>query len=447
VSGTGTTETIAVTVHGTGGAVDLAVPLGAGVADVAREYAAQCGLPQVPTLLTSVGRQLAPETSLAAARVESGDVLVAAFGAPGAAAPDTTPSAAAMTDDSSRGAAAWFAVSAVVAVLAGVLAAGADRASWLATVVVLGSAALVGMLPVGRFRRQRAAVAPAFAGAAAFALAWEAGDSRFPLAVAVAALAAAVGAAVARILADHRTETPDVWIVSALTVFGVVGGGVLLDAPPQVAWSVLLVLALLASRFVPAFAIDVPDQLLIDLERLAVNAWSARDRTTGKRGRVVVPEAGINELLTRAAYVVNAAAVATLAVVLVAAPALLWTATAPVDRPGAMALLLFAGGGFLLAARSHRHPPARILLRLTGLVAWVAPTVSLLVTASDGTLTYVALGSPVLAAGVLVAAVATGRGWRSVWWARRAEIAETLCGMFAVGALVVSSGLFRLLWE
>jgi len=48
---------------------------------------------------------------------------------------------------------------------------------------------------------------------------------------------------------------------------------------------------------------------------------------------------------------------------------------------------------------------------------------------------------------VLMVAVALGRGWRSAWWSRRAEVAEAVCGAFAVGAVVVAVGLFRHLWE
>jgi hypothetical protein len=44
-------------------------------------------------------------------------------------------------------------------------------------------------------------------------------------------------------------------------------------------------------------------------------------------------------------------------------------------------------------------------------------------------------------------AVATGRGWRSAWWSRRAEVAEGLAGAGTIAALVVASGLFRTLWE
>jgi hypothetical protein len=52
-----------------------------------------------------------------------------------------------------------------------------------------------------------------------------------------------------------------------------------------------------------------------------------------------------------------------------------------------------------------------------------------------------------LAVLLVVVAVATGRGWRSAWWSRRAEVAEGLAGAGAIAALVVASGLFRALWE
>ena len=53
------------------------------------------------------------------------------------------------------------------------------------------------------------------------------------------------------------------------------------------------VLATLAARIVPGLVVDVPDQYLIDLERLAVTAWSARDQPTGKRGRTMIPPAAV----------------------------------------------------------------------------------------------------------------------------------------------------------
>ena len=60
MTGSATTDTIAVTVHGPTGALDLLVPVGAAVADVAREYAASCGLPQPPELLTPARPRCCP---------------------------------------------------------------------------------------------------------------------------------------------------------------------------------------------------------------------------------------------------------------------------------------------------------------------------------------------------------------------------------------------------
>jgi hypothetical protein len=48
---------------------------------------------------------------------------------------------------------------------------------------------------------------------------------------------------------------------------------------------------------------------------------------------------------------------------------------------------------------------------------------------------------------VVLAAMATGRGWRSAWWSRRAEVAEALCGSSALALVLVASGFFRHLWE
>ena len=57
------------------------------------------------------------------------------------------------------------------------------------------------------------------------------------------------------------------------------------------------------------------------------------------------------------------------------------------------------------------------------------------------------LGSVALAVVLVVVAVAVGRGWRSAWWSRRAEVAEGLCGAFALAAVFVATGWFRQLWE
>ena len=56
----------------------------------------------------------------------------------------------------------------------------------------------------------------------------------------------------------------------------------------------------------------------------------------------------------------------------------------------------------------------------------------------------VAIGLAVL---LVVVAVAAGRGWRSAWWARRAEVAEAFSGALTLAALFVATGFCRTIWE
>ena len=471
MSGLGTTDTVALTVHSEHGAVDLVVPLGATVADVSREYAARCGLPVPPPLTTSTGRALAAGTSLAGSGVVSGGVLIASTSGastsgsstslastsgPSTGGPVQPPPARARERQADlaqpgAGSAACFAVAAVMGVLAALLVAGRDDAVHDWVVGLLATAAVVGVLPLGRYADVRATSAPAFAGAAAYAICWQPGEAYHALTFGIAGLAAAVAAGVARAVGAERTEAHNVWIAGGTLTFLVAGAGVLGGYSPQVAWSLLLTLCVLAARFVPAFAIDVPDQMLIDLEKLAVTAWSARDRTTGRRGRMVIPEAGISDLMVRGWRIVDAATVGILVIVVVSLPSLNAAvdrgADRDVDRYGVLALAFFAGASFLLAARSYRHALAAGMLRAAGIYAWVVLAVLALRERPDADLMLVAVVALVLACGVLASAVATGRGWRSVWWARKAEVAEVLCGSGAVGAFFVASAVFRHMWE
>ncbi len=439
---------VALTVHGRAGVVDLLVPAGASVEDVSREYAAQCGLAFVPVLHGHDGRELGPDRALTDVEVASGAVLVAAGSAPGSAAgPAPTVVRRHLVDPPASFAAVWCAVAVTTAGLAGWFAARTTGDAHDAAVLVLAATAVVGVLPWGDLAAPRAVAAPAFGAAAAFATVWAPEPERLPTVVGLSALVAAVVAAVGRALDRRAEEMLRVWVVTGLGLFAVTAAGALLGTRPEVVWGALLVLAMLAARFVPSLAVDVPDQLLIDIERLAVTAWSARDRPRGRRGRTVVPADGVAVVAARAARTVTGAAGAIWAVVAVAAPMLLSTAGLPVDRVGARVLVGLVGGALLLAARSYRHAAARALLRGAGLTCWATLLVVLLGAMEDDRRFTVAVAVVLLAALLVVVAVATGRGWRSAWWSRRAEVAEGLAGAGAIAALVVSSGLFRTLWE
>ena len=163
------------------------------------------------------------------------------------------------------------------------------------------------------------------------------------------------------------------WIVAgAVRLRAHLAAARLAGAPPRLTWSLLLMLAVLAARVVPGLVVDVPDQYLIDLERLAVTAWSARERPGGKRGRAVVPASAASVVAGHGTRMLTAATAAIAVVVLVSAPLLLATATLRVDRIGARCLVGFAGAALLLAARSYRHRGAGALLRTAGLGCWLA---------------------------------------------------------------------------
>lgn len=443
---TGTGDVVALSVHGPGGVVDLVVPSMATAADVAQEYAAQVGLPVVPSLGTTTGLALQPALPLADAGVSPGSLLVVV--------PDTVPGLPAgearppgRTADGGPWLAALLVVAGALALLAGWSAATATGAARDATVVVLVVGALLAALPVGRWAAARALVAPAYAGAAAYAVVWDPAPERLPTVLGVAALVSAVAAATARALAPHGSELLRVWTVVGLGFFLVTMGGALVGAGSQLVWAVLLVLAMLAPRFVPGFAVDVPDQMLIDVERLAVTAWSARERPTGRRGRTVVAPATVRAVAARGARTVTAASAGVLVVLLLAAPGVLSSVDEPADVVGARLLVLLSGGAVLLAARSYRHRLARVLLRVGGLACWAALLLDLAPTLPEGSGWWLALGAVGVGVLVVLAAVATGRGWRSAWWSRRAEVLEGLTAALALACLVPASGLFRHLWE
>lgn len=444
-----TTNSLAVTVHGPAGVIDLVVPTAAVALDVAQEYARQSGLDVVPALHTSTGRPIPADVALVDDGIETGDVLVATM--VGFRHAVTTPRRhQPVLTRSGPGAlsALFFCLAAAAAALAGWCAARSPSGDLqTAAVAVLAGAALLGVLPIGRFVAHRVIAAPAFAAAAAFAVVWDPELARLPMVVGLTGLVAALTAAVGRALDRRSEEALRVWIVVGVVLFVVTGLGALAGAPAQLCWSLLVLGAMLAARFVPGYAVDVPDQYLIDLERLAVSAWSAREQPSGKRGRSVVPLGAIAVLATRGTRIITASGAAILAVVVIAAPMLLLTATRPIDLIGARCLVGFAGGGLLLAARSYRHSAARVLLRVAGLVCWVALLVVLLRSTGDDLDWWLAVAAVLLGVLVVVVAVAVGRGWRSAWWSRRAEVAEGLCAAFALASLVVSAGWFRALWE
>jgi hypothetical protein len=440
-------DVLAITVHGPVGALDLMVPGSATVVDVAREYAAQAGLAAIPLLCSRSGDLLPATASLDDLGIDTGGLLVATTGVPRPSTRTAQRPARQTRTAAGPVVVLWCAVAASVAVLSGWCAAHAGTRDHDLAIGALVAAALLGLVPAGAHAVPRVVAAPCFAGAAGFAWAWDPEPQRLPMVLGITAASVAVGAALARAVAGRAEAQLKVLVIAGALVFGVTGALTLLGWAPRADWAILLVGALLAARFVPGLAVDVPDQYLVDFERLAVTAWSARDGGPRRRVRSIVPVAAVAEVADRGARVVTTATAAVLVVALVSAPLLLWTATLPVDRVGARFEVGLVGAALLLAARSYRHAAARLLLRGAGLACWLALATYAAPRLTTGQLLAVSLAATGLAFLVVLAAMATGRGWRSAWWSRRAEVAEALCGSSALALVLVASGFFRHLWE
>jgi hypothetical protein len=144
-------ETLALSVHGPGGVLDLVVPAGATGTDVALEYARQAGLGVVPKLHTTTGRAIDSARPLTEEQVTSGQLLVAALGGPASAATGVR-----RTDEAPEAAGSLsglvLAVAAGTAILAGWFASHVDSfVIHTIAVDLLAVGAILGVIPVGRY--------------------------------------------------------------------------------------------------------------------------------------------------------------------------------------------------------------------------------------------------------------------------------------------------------
>ena len=223
----------------------------------------------------------------------------------------------------------------------------------------------------------------------------------------------------------------------------------LLGWDARVAWTLLVFLSMMAARFAPSLAIDVPDEALLDLDRLAVTAWSARDtRRSSRRGRIVVGADAMERLVHRASRIVTGASVAILVTVRRREPAA--AAAAPRSTWTASARGAWCSSPAARCCSPHAPTVTPPRGRCCASPAW-APWPRSRRTSSSGpgprssarssTSSWASASSRWRPRSRPVA------GWRSVWWSRRAEVAESLCGSFAFAAAVVAAGVFRRLWE
>lgn len=443
--------TLRVTVSGAAGRADLVVPTWVDVATLAESWAEAVGASRVPSLTTRSGTLLDPAAAVEAVGLRHGDLVVAVDGAvPGSRA------AAAAGTSGARRTPSWGAHLPLLAAGPAALGAGALLATThagtvarSACLVLLLLGALVAVTPWGGARaggaRARSAVAPAFGAAAGFLGVYTDAPGGLLLGLVVGGFAATVVAAFARAVLDpDHDEVAEVWLLTAGPVSLVALAVLLLGGSLHGLWALLFGAAVVGARLLPYTVVDVPDQALLDLDRLAVTAWSARERPRGsRRRRTMVRYDGVLALVHRGRLLVAAGTVAVAVVVATTGPLLVRSADpSSLVGAGSLALVALGGIGLSLVARSFRSTLPRLCLRLSAL--WVLAFLGVVVLADLAPhLLWWAFGLTVgLAAVVLGAAVLLGRGWRSVWWARAADVVEGLAVVLAVGVVPLASGLF-----
>jgi len=442
----GAAPTVRLGVAGPTRRIDLAVPVWADAATVLAAYQDATGESGPAVLRTSDGSVVEPSRPLTALGLEHGTLLhVGPPQVDDASRAATGPVAHAPTASAWRGRTAVGL--AALTVLAGAalsldLAAG-PRAEAAAVLLV------VVLLCAGHVRRDPAgwsAAVPALGAAAGLLAGYQDGPGGLFLGIAVAGLVAlAVAACLRAVVPLGEEEVLEVWLASA----GVLALAALLvlvtDGTATGLLALLLSTAALAALLLPALVVDVADEVLVDLDRLAVTAWSARERPRGGRTRSVVRAETVRAVVRRAQRRVSAGTVAVAVVVGACGPLIALLSPRGLTGDGARVLAFLGAVGLALAARGVRASVPRTGLRLAAGVTVLALGVHLVLRLHAAGADGFAL-VPALAAGlgglVALAAAALGRGWRSVWWARAADVAQTLALVLMVAALPVATGLF-----
>ena len=294
-------QLLAVTVHGPAGAVDLVVPPEPPPRTWRASTPPQGRLQFVPDLHSRVGPPIPADRPLAgpasaAATCWWRDRRAAAGGRrstgvdPRAERPVPVPGSRGSGSQRSRPSRA----------LAGWCACVGPDDLRTVTVAVLARGRVLGVLPVGRLSAHRMVAAPAFAAAAAFAVVWAPSPSGCRPSSASPPWsppwsrpwpAPSTCRATRRCGSGSSSVSGCSWSpgrrAPARRPAGW-SGACCCCSPPWPPGSC------------PAVAVDVPDQYLIDLERLAVTAWSARERPHGRRGRMVVPPPAVAHVAARA---------------------------------------------------------------------------------------------------------------------------------------------------
>ncbi|KQU66456.1 hypothetical protein [Phycicoccus sp. Root101] len=233
---------------------------------------------------------------------------------------------------------------------------------------------------------------------------------------------------------------------AAMTALAVVGGlavvGVLLDWPAFAVAAVVAGLVPGAVRLLPSLGFEVPDEQLVDVDRLSTTIWTAREQRRRRFRRLRVAEVDTGFHAARETVAAGTAWGCLLApvalVVVVATPGRSgWSTWGTVGLCASITVAL----GF--QSRTVRDRLPRYALLTTSALA------ALLGTYAAGRLVGVGIGVALACTAValglvaVAAAVALGRGWHSTRLSRLADMLEGLAVVLSLPAAALAAGGFE----
>lgn len=242
---------------------------------------------------------------------------------------------------------------------------------------------------------------------------------------------------------DDR-HVPRVWLAFAAGIGALALLALLAGFPIAVLATVAVAGVALLARVVPDLVIDVDDDVLIDISRLSVTSWSPRDARRPRRRGWRIDDHAVGSVVA-AASVEQVATLVGLAAVSSGASAVLFVGLVRAADPSLAVQLLLgtAALALTLTARAYRRRRDRTLLRVAALAPALALAVGGLLRLGPAGLSGVLVGaSGVVLALVLTAlAGAIGRGYRSLWASRLADLAELLALVSVLPLALWASGL------
>ncbi len=279
----------------------------------------------------------------------------------------------------------------------------------------------------------------------------------------VAIVGGCAGAALVALAGRSRSgadrHVPRVWLAFGGGVGGLALVALVAGLPLTVVAAVALAGTVLLARVVPDLVIDVDDDVLIDIGRLSVTSWSPREARRPRRRGWRIDDEAVSSVVA-AAGVEQVAVLVGLGVVSLGSAAVLGVTLVRLGTSVLAVQLLLAAAalGLTLTARAYRRRRDRTLLRLAALAPALALAVATLVRGRDGAgassagvvvTVGVVVGTVLLGLALLGVAPALGRGYRSLWASRLADIGELLAlvsvlplALWAAGLVELAMGLF-----